>query len=117
MLFLLLTPIPLMSATWSGFLVNGSCYAALERNVNPRDNATYVDRDMTWQLRYCSPNAKTRNFALVQEDWSSLTFDAAGDAKAAELFRKSGKKTFFRVVVNGERNKDTIQTESISLNR
>ena len=105
-----------MAGNWQGVLVDSKCYASEERNVNPADTAM-ADRDMNGEVRYCSPSAKTKAFAVVQPDWSSLKFDTAGDAKAAELVRKAGRKPFFRVVVTGERTKDTINVKSISAAR
>jgi|SRR5580698_4353088 hypothetical protein len=82
--------------TVSGFLVNSKCYAAEERNVNPADTETYVDRDGNLEIRHCRPRAKT---------------------KAAELVRQSGKKSRYDVAVVGGISKHTIQVESISLAR
>ena len=33
------------AGTWSGLLVDSRCYEAEERNVNPTDTLTSVDRD------------------------------------------------------------------------
>ncbi len=111
--FLFLASGPAWADGWSGMLVDSKCYASEERNVNPTDTAM-ADRDMNGEVRYCSPSAKTKAFAVVQPDWSSLKFDSAGDAKAAELVRKAGRKSYFSVVVTGERTKDTINVKSIS---
>jgi hypothetical protein len=103
--------------SWSGNLVDSKCYAAEERNVNPTDTQPYADRDRNLEIRYCSPSAKTKSFAVVQPDGSSLKFDTAGNAKAAGLVQKSGKKAQLYVAVTGELNKNTIQVESISTAR
>jgi len=100
--------------TWSGFLVNSSCYEALERNTDPWDTSTYVDRDRDWEVRYCSPDAKTKSFTLVDHDGLSYKLDSAGNAKAAEVVRQTGKKVPMEVKVAGEQDKDTIQVDSIS---
>ena len=100
--------------TWSGFLVDSNCYAAQERNVNPKDSQPHVDRDMALQIQYCSPRAKTKSFAVVEDDWSSLKFDSSGNTKASELVQKTAKREFMRVVVSGQLNQHTIAVNSIS---
>jgi hypothetical protein len=103
--------------TWSGFLVDSKCYAAQERNVNPKDSQPHVDRDMAMQIQYCSPRAKTKSFAVVQDDWSSLKLDPEGNTKAAELVRQTRKRDFLRVVVSGQLNRRTVTVNSISVTR
>lgn len=102
------------AGTWTGYLVNSKCFASLERNVNPDDTQGYVDHDRNWEIRYCSPNAKTKLFAVVEQDGTAFNLDAPGDAKAIDLLRKTGKKRYFGVLVTGERNKDTVKVDSIS---
>jgi hypothetical protein len=97
--------------------VNSKCYAAEERNVNPTDTETHVDRDGNLEIRYCRPRAKTKSFAIVTPDGQSFELDSAGNAKAAELVRQSGKKSRYDVAVVGGISKHTIQVESISLAR
>lgn len=106
-----------LAEMWSGSLVDSKCYESEERNVNPNDTLTAVDRDINMELRSCSPQAKTMSFTLVQTDGESFRLDAAGNAKAAELVRKTGKKPRLAVVVNGEAVKHTIHVESISIAR
>jgi hypothetical protein len=103
--------------SWSGVLVDSKCYASEESNVNPDDTDTYVDRDRNFELRYCHPTARTKSFAIVQESGESLKLDSASDAKAAEIARNGDKKANVFVAVTGERNKRTIQVNSISLVR
>jgi hypothetical protein len=103
------------AATWSGTLVDAKCFDAEERNVNPTDTLTAVDRDTNSELRYCSPGAKTKAFAVVQTDGTKFDLDAAGNAKATELVRASAKKSVIAVVVTGERTKNTIQVGSIAV--
>ena len=111
---LLLLASPLAFAdNWSGLLVDSKCYAAEQRNVNPKDETT-VDRDMNEQIRYCRPDGKTKNFGIVLPDWNSLSFDAGGNAKAAELVRSSGKQKVLSVLVTGERKNSIIHVDSIS---
>jgi hypothetical protein len=104
------------AASWSGFLVDSRCFGQRERNVNPTDTLTAVDRDQNSELRYCSPNGKTKSFALVQQDGSSFNLDSAGNAKAVELVRTTtGKKPPFIVTVTGEARQHTITVDSISI--
>jgi hypothetical protein len=102
------------AGTWAGRLVDSGCWAAEERNVNPQDTLIFVDRDRNEEIRYCSPGAKTRSFSIVTPDGLSYTLDSAGNAKAAELVRSSGKTSRLPVSVTGELNKNTIRVDSIS---
>jgi hypothetical protein len=113
-ILLLLTATLGFADTWSGFLVDSKCYAAQQRNVNPKDSQPYVDRDMALQIQYCSPRVKTKSFAVVQDDWSSLEFDSTGNIKASELVQKTAKRDFMRVMVNGQLNQRTIAVNSIA---
>jgi hypothetical protein len=102
------------AASWPGVLVDAKCYQAEQRNVNPTDTLTNVDRDGNLELRYCSPGAKTKSYAIVQQDGTSFNLDAAGNAEAAGLVRKRGQKSLMEVAVTGEKRKATIQVDSIS---
>ncbi len=113
--FLFLAATPSFARTWSGFLVGTECYEAEERNVNPRDTEVYVDRDKDSEVRYCSPNAKTKSFSIVDHDGMGFRLDADGSAKAAEIVRQTGKKYFLEVSVTGEMSKNTIKVDTISL--
>ncbi len=106
-----------IAGSWSGNLVDSKCYANEERNVNPTDTLTSVDRDGNLEIRYCSPNKKTKSFALVQPDGQSFNLDMAGNAKAAELVRKTGKRSPFDVAISGELVGKVIQVASISAAR
>jgi len=101
--------------SWSGVLVDSRCYDSMQRNVNPTDTLTNVDRDMNQQIRYCSPNAKTKSFAVVLPEGMSLRLDSAGNAEAAQLVRKAGKKSRFVVAVTGTITKGTVKVDSILL--
>jgi hypothetical protein len=100
------------AGSWTGYLVDSSCYATVESNRN--NNPTSVDRDMNAEIRQCSANEHTKNFAVVLSDWVSVKFDAAGNAKAAELVRQSPKGSEIRAAVTGDRAKDTVKVSSIS---
>jgi hypothetical protein len=108
---------PASAQTWSGFLVTADCYAALERNADPWDTSIYVDRDKDFEVRYCSPNTKTKTFTLVDHDGLSYNLDSAGNAKAAEIVRQFGNKKLLEVTVTGEKNKGEIKVSSISQHR
>jgi len=117
MLLAALAALPAASSfagTWSGPLVDSKCYAAEERNVNPNDTQTAVDRDIGYEIRYCTPTHKTKYFAIVDEDTTRLKFDAAGNAKAAELVKNITKKRGMLVTVTGQLVKNTIQVDSLS---
>jgi len=86
-----------LAGSWSGALVDSKCWGIEERNVNPTDTLTYVDRDGNLKIRLCSPSPKTKSFAVVQNDGLSVNLDSAGNAKAAEFVRKTGKKSLFTV--------------------
>lgn len=101
--------------SWSGVLVDSRCYDSMQRNVNPTDTLTNVDRDMNQQIRYCSPNAKSKSFAVVLPEGMSFRLDSAGNAEAAQLVRKAGKKSRFVVAVTGTITKGTVKVDSILL--
>jgi hypothetical protein len=98
-------------------LVDSKCYDSEERNVNPTDTMTAVDRDKNLEIRYCSPKEKTKSFALVQSDGLNFKLDSAGNTKAAELVRTTGKRPHFAVAVTGEMGRNTIHVDSISMAR
>jgi hypothetical protein len=102
------------AGTWSGALVDAKCWGFRERNVNPRDTLTFVDRDRNLEISFCTPNTKTNLFAIVPPDGVSLQLDAAGNAKAADVVRTAGKKSLIHVNVTGEADKQTIAVTSIS---
>jgi hypothetical protein len=106
-----------LAGSWSGVLVDAKCYASEERNVNPTDTLTHVDRDQNSEIRYCSPRSKTRAFAVVQQDGAIYKLDSAGDLKAVELLRKTGKRSRFPVAITGEMSGSIIKVDSISVAR
>jgi hypothetical protein len=62
-------------------------------------------------------NLKTKTFAIVdlrELGLSSFKLDSAGNAKAKGLVRRTGKKSFRKVVVNGQLSKNTIDVSSIA---
>ncbi len=109
-LLVLLTPTFGLGGNWSGVLVDSKCYDSAERNVNPWEPS----HDQAMDVRLCHPTARTKAFAIVQQDWLRLKLDSSVNAQAADLVRKAGKKTYVGVVVTGEKNKDTVKVETIS---
>jgi len=105
---------PGLAGTWSGSPVDSKCFAAFERNVNPTDTLTAVDRDQNEEIRYCSPRSKTKSFAIIEADGQSFALDAAGNAKASGFVRNAGRKPRIAVVVTGELKNRTITVDSIS---
>lgn len=103
------------AGSWSGALVNASCYRSELENVGGAGQSmTYSGRDMQYSLRYCAPNAKTKTFAVVANDWNPIFLDAAGNARASELARQAGKQCPIEVTVTGQMDKDTVKVDSIS---
>jgi hypothetical protein len=103
------------AGTWSGALVDAKCWGFRERNVNPQDTLTFVDRDRNLEIGLCTPNAKTSLFAIVPQDGVSLDLDAVGNAQAAQLVRTTArKKPLIEVNVTGEVDKHTIAVAMIS---
>jgi len=101
--------------SWSGALVDSKCYDSMERNVNPTDTMTNVDRDTNLEIRYCSPSPKTKAFAVVLQDGRSFRLDSAGNAEAAQLVRNAGKKSRFLVAITGTIAKGMVKVDSISM--
>jgi hypothetical protein len=101
--------------SWSGALVNAKCWDSEERNINPHDSLTNVDRDRGMEVRFCSPNAKTKSFALVDHDGYTFHLDVGGNAKAADLVRHAGKKPYYFVNITGQAGKRMVRVDSISM--
>jgi hypothetical protein len=103
-----------LAETWQGFLVDAKCYGAEQRNVNPTDTSTAVDVDKNQMIRYCSPKAKTKSFAIVRQNGDVDQLGSAGSAKASELVSKTGRRPMFEVRLAGELKDHTIKVDSIS---
>ena len=116
-ILLFLASVPGFAGTWSGSLVDSKCFAASERNVNPTDTLTAVDRDQNQEIRYCTPGLKTKLFAIVDANGLSFVLDSAGNAKAAAFVRNVGRPPRIAVVVTGELKNRTITVDSISARR
>jgi hypothetical protein len=106
---------PVFAQSWSGYLVDAKCYDSEERSVDPFGTAPPVSRDKNLEIGMCTPSFKTRSFAVVQPDeLRSFYLDAAGNAKAAGLVERTGKRSFHKVTVTGEMFVDVIEVKSIS---
>ena len=101
--------------SFTGALVDSKCYEYRERNVNPTDTLTYVDRDTRTEIHDCSPNAKTKTFAIVLREGPSYRLDPPGNTQAAQLVRSTGNRSLFVVAVAGELSKSTVKVKSISM--
>jgi hypothetical protein len=99
------------AGSWSGYLVDSHCWSSRETNVSQIE--TRVDRDMQSTLRYCSPTADTKAFALVLDDWSSVSLDAAGNERAIGLVRGGAQPAHIHVTISGTRGGGMITTGSV----
>jgi len=104
-----------VAETRSGTLVDSRCWDFEENNS--KDTSIYVDRDKNMEIRSCSPTAKTTSFAVVLPDGLTFRLDNLGNAKAAELIQKIGKRSTVTVAVTGETNRSIIMVDSISVVR
>lgn len=103
------------TGTWSGYAVSSGCYASAMNNMS-QDGNTTVSRDMEMVLRQCAATHKTKHFAIVQNDWTSLKLDAAGNDKAAAIIRSTDKRrALYCITVNGVRHKNMLVTGSITI--
>jgi hypothetical protein len=108
-----LASLPALASNWAGALVDAKCYASMQRNVNPAETHP-ASTDTRRAIRYCSPNQKTKSFAIVQQDGLVLNLDPSGDQKAAALFLKVGKRSPYPVHAKGEMSGDTLKVDEIS---
>jgi hypothetical protein len=115
--FLCLCAAPVYAETWKGYLVDARCYSSQERNVNPFDPNFNTNHDRGYEVRVCRPSAKTRSFAVVDFDGVSFELDPSGNGKAADLIRQAPKESVISVTLTGEKHKDTVRVDSISLAR
>ncbi len=109
----LLSLVPALSfaESWSGALVDSNCYTAAVQNSSHGHPGS---GDTKRAVRSCSPTDNTTSFSFVQQVGTTFTLDAAGNAKARELFLKAGKNSPFRVHVTGDITADTLRVDKIS---
>lgn len=100
------------AGSWSGYLVDSSCYTSEQNNVS---SDAINSRDMNMALRQCAATSRTKKFAIVANDWSSLKLDAAGNRQAAAIVRNAHHETaLYCVTVQGTRNGKTILAGPVS---
>ena len=100
------------AGTTSGWLVDAKCYASMLDN----QNETEVSWDGNLAIRYCTPDKKTKSFAVVRwDDGSNFNFNPAGNEKASELPLSADKKFVYRVNVTGETRRNTVEVDAISI--
>ncbi|HUA17806.1 MAG TPA: hypothetical protein VMU80_12590 [Bryobacteraceae bacterium] len=113
-----LAPALCVAGTWTGTLVDSSCYEDLFNNRNPRDTLFYVDQDRNAEVSYCSPKVKTKHFGVLELDGTVLELDPAGTAKAVDLVRSAPKGTRkFYVKVTGELTRNTVKVDTIAIDK
>ena len=101
-----------VAGTTSGWLVDSKCYASMLDNRNDAE----VSWDGNLAIRYCTPDKKTKSFAVVRwDDGSHFEFNPAGNEKAAELPLSAEKKFVYRVNVTGETRRNTVEADAISI--
>jgi hypothetical protein len=100
---------------WPGYLVDARCYESQEENVNHTQNGT--DRNISFEISFCHPTAKTRSFVFIQQDGNRFHLDPAGNAKAAELVRANVHEARGLLGVSGTKNEGTIHVTAISPRR
>ena len=104
------------AATWTGELVSGKCWAAMEDNVGV-DGPYYVGRDIAWEIRDCASRFKTHVFEVLQRDEVPIDLDSRGNAQCAALVRKYGKRPVLLVQVIGEKTEHTVKVSKVTVIR
>lgn len=106
---------PGLPATWSGWLVASRCYSSVENNRS--EQPSYVNWDTMGAIRYCSPNYKTKSFAIVGQSGLSFKLDPTGNEKAMSLLQNTAQRTTYTANVKGELNRHTIKVDAISVEK
>jgi hypothetical protein len=79
-------------------------------------NAGEVSWDGNLAIRYCTPDKKTKSFAVVRwDDGSNFNFNPVGNEKPAGLPLSAGKKFVYSVNVTGEMRRNTVEVDAIRL--
>jgi len=100
------------AGTTSGWLVDAKCYASMLDN----QNETEVSWDGNLAIRYCTPDKKTKSFAVVRwDDGSNFNFDPVGNEKAAGLPLSADKKFVYRVNITGEMRRNKVEVDAIAI--
>jgi hypothetical protein len=65
--------------------------------------------DMNMVLHACAASYKTKKFAIVQNDWTSLKLDASENQRAAKIVHSApNRSALYSVTVDGVRHKHEI---------
>lgn len=113
-LILLASGAILAEENWTGYLVDYQCYQTAKGDLG-RWNIYTSERDMDWDIRQCVPNENTQSFGLVRFDWNLYPLNSAGDTKAAEFVRDTGKQRMYVVNLVGNTATGLLDVDSISL--
>jgi hypothetical protein len=110
---------PALAQTWSGYLVDASCYEMRVQNNNPGNEDDAANRDHDLDVRLCVPNEKTKQFIFVDHDSLSFKLNDQGNAKARELLhgaaQSSKKKSdYIPVQITGETQNGVLKVDSIA---
>jgi hypothetical protein len=97
---------------YSGYLVDSSCYTSLWNNTA---SSTTADRDMDLIVKLCVPSPSTKSFGVTQQDWTLVRFGTAGNEKAAALLNNRVQRRAYVVSIMGEKHKNVLDVDSISL--
>jgi hypothetical protein len=100
-----------LAESWSGLLVDSRCYTSSQNNMKAGSHPASTDIGRT--LRVCAATARTRAFAIVQHDGTSVGLDADGNQKAHELVMKRGKMSQYEVNVTGDMIQNTLKVATI----
>lgn len=104
------------AGTWSGALVDAKCYASRQTNVNPFETSP-GSMDTQSAIRYCPPSAKTKVFAIVQQDGSAFTLDSSRNNKIVKFLQKTGKRSIYVVDVTGAMHRNALTPDLISMSK
>ena len=108
-----LASLPILPATWSGWLVNSRCYSSLEANRS--DLPSYVNWGQMGAIRYCSPDHKTTSFAVIDHNGLSLRLDAEGNERAMSQLRNTEKRTLATAEIERQPSHNKISVSRISV--
>jgi hypothetical protein len=79
-------------------------------------DAGFTGRDMNMVLRQCAATNRTKRFAIVQNDWTSLKLDAGGNEKAALIVHNTPHRSaLYCITVHGVRQRNRIVTGAAAI--
>ena len=115
--FCCMAALPGLAGSWSGsgWLVDSKCYANMLSNRSEPDS--YVNWDISFALRYCSPNYRTKAFAIVQEDQAFIKLNPGGNQRVIELLMNDRRKALYFCNIRGSLFKHVVTVEDISITR